>query len=324
VIPAVAAPCADRAVGRLWLPFRIFAVARQDTPRVSILENTSLTAEATDSALWNRRSLLTLLGAGLAVGAGALAGCSSGSTSSASGAGVTSSAPLTTSIPSSSGVQASGDVPSIRTSAPTNAVPVGADVKHGPRSGSAVALTFHGAGDAAILRRMLQIFHSEDATVTVLGIGEWLAAQPDDAKRILNGGHELGNHTWSHRTMPRLSPSRTRSEIDRAAAQLRKLTRTEGRWFRPSGTPQSTPLIRKAAVAAGYGACLSYDVDPLDYTDPGPASIVRNFATGVRSGSIVSLHLGHEGTLSAMPDLLAHLHEKKLRAFTVSELLGLR
>jgi peptidoglycan/xylan/chitin deacetylase (PgdA/CDA1 family) len=171
---------------------------------------------------------------------------------------------------------------------------------------------------------MLQIFRAEQARVTVLGIGQWLAGQPGDAKLILAGGHELGNHTWSHRTMPSLGAARTRSEIDRAAEELRKLTSSAGRWFRPSGTPHSTPLIRHTAVAAGYGACLGYDVDPLDYTDPGPASIVRNFSTAVRAGSIVSLHLGHQGTLAAIPDILSHLHERGLAAVTVSELLGLR
>src|SRR5947208_2831136 len=47
---------------------------------------------------------------------------------------------------------------------------------------------------------MLKIFRSENAQVTVLGIGQRLAAQPQDAKLILDGGHELGNHTWSHPT----------------------------------------------------------------------------------------------------------------------------
>ena len=100
-------------------------------------------------------------------------------------------------------------------------------------------------------------------------------------------------------------------------------TRTEGRWFRPSGTAHSTATIRAAALAAGYGACLSFDVDPLDYTDPGAASIVRNFTADVRPGSIVSLHLGHQGTLAAIPAILSHLQQQGLAAVTVSHLLNI-
>ena len=122
--------------------------------------------------------------------------------------------------------------------------------------------------------------------------------------------------------MPRLPVARIAPEIDRAAAELRTLTGSVGRWFRPSGTPVSTPAIRAAAVTAGYGACLGYDVDPLDYTDPGAATIERNVAAAVRPGSIVSLHLGHQETLAAMPHILDTLKAKGLRAVTATTLLG--
>jgi peptidoglycan/xylan/chitin deacetylase (PgdA/CDA1 family) len=259
-----------------------------------------------------------------ATGTGLLSGCSLSAPTAPTASDVAANAgPDATSTPRATRTPSRRPAATYRPTPPASAqVPQGADIHHGSRSRPSVALTFHGAGDAAILRRMLQIFHSDGARVTVLGIGEWLAAQPADAKLILDGGHELGNHTWSHHTMPRLGAADTRTEIERAAAELRKLTRTEGRWFRPSGTPRSTPRIRAAAVTAGYGACLGYDVDPLDYTDPGAPSIVRNFAAAVRPGSIVSLHLGHEGTLAAMPDILAHLHRKGLAAVTVSQLLG--
>ena len=187
-----------------------------------------------------------------------------------------------------------------------------------------MALTFHGAGDVTILKRMLAEFKDAGAAVTVLAIGQWLATDPEVAKLVLDGGHDLGNHTWSHRTMPRLSAADTTTEIARASTQLRKLTGTPGSWFRPSGTPHSTATIRAAAVKAGYGACLAYDVDPLDYTDPGANAVVRNFTAGIKPGSIVSLHLGHPGTLAAMPRLLTLLHDRGLAAVTASDLLGIR
>jgi peptidoglycan/xylan/chitin deacetylase (PgdA/CDA1 family) len=198
----------------------------------------------------------------------------------------------------------------------------GSDLTHGTSGRPEVALTFHGAGDVTILRRLLAEFATAGAHVTVLAVGTWLAAEPQVAKLILDGGHDLGSHTWSHQTMPRLRPAAIRTEVDRAAQELRKLTGSAGRWFRPSGTPVSTPAIREAAVAAGYGACLGYDIDPLDYTDPGPDAVVRAFQATVQAGSIVSLHLGHAGTLSAMPRLLATLQERHLTAVTATHLLG--
>jgi len=198
----------------------------------------------------------------------------------------------------------------------------GPDITHGPADTAAVALTFHGAGDATLLTRMLAELAAAGARVTILAIGQWLAGEPRMARQILDGGHELGNHTWSHRTMPRLTAAQVRVEVDRAAAELRTLTGSAGRWFRPSGTPHSTPIIRAAAVAAGYGACLAYDVDPLDYTDPGAATVLRRFRAGVEPGSIVSLHLGHPGTVQAMPAMLDLLASRGLSAVTAGRLLG--
>jgi peptidoglycan/xylan/chitin deacetylase (PgdA/CDA1 family) len=263
--------------------------------------------------------------AGCAASDGAASG-SAASSSAASGSAVSGSTTATAS--SSAEAMPTGALAASGGSLPAAAVvtrhPAGPDITHGPRTRNAVALTFHGAGDVTILRRMLAEFKDAGASVTVLAIGQWLATDPAVAKLVLDGGHDLGNHTWSHRTMPRLSASDTKTEIARASAELRKLIGTPGSWFRPSGTPHSTATIRSAAVAAGYGACLAYDVDPLDYTDPGANAVVRNFTAGVKAGSIVSLHLGHPGTLAAMPRLLTLLHARGLDAVTASDLLGMR
>jgi peptidoglycan/xylan/chitin deacetylase (PgdA/CDA1 family) len=65
-------------------------------------------------------------------------------------------------------------------------------------------------------------------------------------------------------------------------------------------------------------------VDPLDYLDPGPALVRSRVAATVRPGSIVSLHLGHPGTVAALPGILADLHARGLAAVTVSTLVGPR
>ncbi len=258
-----------------------------------------------------------VLAAGLATVAVPLTGCSAftgSATATAAGPTGGTTAPVTTPSAGSASAGPSASSTLLRAAGP--------DIVHGPRTGSAVALTFHGAGDEALLKRMLTILGEHKAQVTVLAIGQWLAAAPEQAKLILDGGHELGNHTWSHQTMPRLAAPVVTTEIQRCSAELRALTRTAGRWFRPSGTPSSNATIRAAAVAAGYGACLGYDLDPLDYTDPGAPAIEKAVAAKVKPGSIVSLHLGHQGTLTAMPAILATLHSRNLRAVTATTLLG--
>ena len=121
--------------------------------------------------------------------------------------------------------------------------------------------------------------------------------------------------------MRRLSSAEARREVSRAAALLTSLTGSGGSWFRPSGTPRSTGTIRRAAAASGYHRCLAYDVDPLDYTDPGSALVAGRVHRDAVSGSIVSLHLGHPGTVAALPVILDGLARRGLRAVTVTDLM---
>ncbi len=195
------------------------------------------------------------------------------------------------------------------------------EVVHGSRTGDAVALTFHGQGSAALARSLLSEAERAGARVTVLAVGSWLTAEPSMATRILDGGHELGNHTMNHRPMARMDAATAFTEIERAEAVIGRLTGSPGAWFRPSGTPHASRPVLGAAGRAGYRHVLSYDVDSLDYTDPGATAVIRTVAAALRPGSVVSLHLGHPGTVEALPALLDLLASRHLRAVTASALL---
>jgi peptidoglycan/xylan/chitin deacetylase (PgdA/CDA1 family) len=160
------------------------------------------------------------------------------------------------------------------------------------------------------------------AHVTVLAVGTWLAQYPQIAQRILGGGHDLGNHTMRHLDITAMDASGAYAEIVGCARELRTLTGSAGRWFRPSQTQYSTPLIEREARKAGYPACVSYDVDSLDYTDPGPDAIVSTVLSLARPGSIISLHLGHPGTVTALPAILGGLASRGLRPATLTGLLS--
>ena len=207
-------------------------------------------------------------------------------------------------------------------SAAPSAVALPAEVVHGPADRPNVALTFHGQGDPGLVRQLLAELDRGGARVTVLAVGSWLVAQPAMARVILDGGHELGNHTQSHGPIATMDAAHAFAEIDSCAQLLKRLTGSIGTWFRPSQTQHATPLIQAQATRVGYPTCLSYDLDSLDHKDPGAAVIVRTTLAGVRNGSIVSLHFGHPGTVAAMPALLDGLHQRGLRPVTMTELVG--
>jgi len=200
-------------------------------------------------------------------------------------------------------------------------VKLGPQVVHGPRKHAKVALTFHGQGPVPMADALLSEAERAGAPVTVLAVGTWLEQYPQMAHRILRGGHDLGNHTMHHLDIAAMDADGAYAEIAGCARRLHTLTGSIGRWFRPSQTHYATPLIEREARKAGYQTCVSYDVDSLDYTDPGPDAVVANVLGSVRRGSIVSMHLGHPGTVTATPAILHGLAKLRLRPVTLTELL---
>ncbi|MEW2086749.1 polysaccharide deacetylase family protein [Streptomyces sp. NPDC005283] len=196
-----------------------------------------------------------------------------------------------------------------------------ARIAHGPRDRDRVALTFHGQGDPAVARALLAEAERAGAHVTVLAVGSWLDEYPDLARRILDGGHDLGNHTQRHLGISEMSATQAYAEITGCAERLRRLTGSIGTWFRPSRTRDATPLVTALAHRAGYPHVLSYDVDSLDHTKPGATAVTRNVTGQIRRGSVVSLHFGVPDTLAALPALLDDLNRRGLRAVTTTELL---
>ncbi|MFY9931512.1 MAG: polysaccharide deacetylase family protein [Streptosporangiaceae bacterium] len=255
-----------------------------------------------------RRDFFLLAGA--AVASAGLAGCTSARQAN---------------VPSDRGSSASAPSPRMSPRGDASRQPsaqLGPQVVHGPRGRPQVALTFHGQGPLSMAEALLGEAERAGARVSVLAVGTWLEQYPQIAQRILSGGHDLGNHTMHHLDIAAMDAAGAYAEIAGCAQRLRVLTGSAGRWFRPSQTQYATPLIEREASKAGYQTCVSYDVDSLDYTDPGPDAVVATVLGSVRPGSIVSLHFGHSGTVTALPVILSGLASRRLRPVTLTGLLS--
>jgi peptidoglycan/xylan/chitin deacetylase (PgdA/CDA1 family) len=226
-----------------------------------------------------------------------------------------------TSSAPASGTTAASDT---ATTAPA-AVPTGF-VSAGRRDRPQVALTFHVSGERALAVRMLDLLRERKVAITIFMVGSWLHDNQDLAARFLDDGHELANHTYTHLTFPSLDRPTMTSEVERCRDELQRLTGSGGRFFRPSGTSNGTSdpgnTVREVAQAAGYATIVGFDVDPSDYADPGAPAVAARSIAGLRSGSIVSLHFGHAGTIDALPQILEALSARSLHAVGLTALLS--
>jgi len=247
---------------------------------------------------------------GLCLGAGAVAACSTPPQTQPRAAPGTS-----TSTSARPVAPPSSSTPSAQPTTPAT------EVVRGTSGRPQLALTFHGAGDLALARQVFDLLGKRGARVTVLAVGTWLEASPDAAKLVVDGGHELGNHTWSHPALSGYSAEPMYAEIQRCRDKLVELTGSPGAFFRQSQGQRATRGELEQAGRAGYRRVLSYDVDSLDWRDPGAAAI-RSAVKAATAGSVVSMHFGHPGTLTALPGILDDLAGRGLTAVTASELLA--
>jgi peptidoglycan/xylan/chitin deacetylase (PgdA/CDA1 family) len=248
------------------------------------------------------------LGVGVAGVAALVAACSTG----------TSAAPPATTSPRP-------DRPTTTTPAApttTSAAPGGpaVQVARATSGRQEVALTFHGAGDLGIARQIHDALGAGGAKATIMAVGTWLAASPDGIRMFHDSGHDIGNHTWSHGVMADMSTPTVLSEIERCRDKLAEIVGTPGSFFRQSSAQTATQQELVEAGLAGYSRVLSYDIDGLDWEDPGP-TVIRKAVAKATAGSVVSLHLGHQGTVTALPQILTDLKARGLTAVTATDLL---
>jgi peptidoglycan/xylan/chitin deacetylase (PgdA/CDA1 family) len=251
----------------------------------------------------SRRDALGVGAAGLVA---LVAGCSTGTTAS--------TAPPTT-----------RPAPKPTTTTPTTtSAPAGSPAVQVARATSGrpeVALTFHGAGDLGIARQIHDALAAGGAKATIMAVGTWVAANPDGIRMFHDSGHDIGNHTWSHGVLSSMSTPTVLSEIERCRDALVAALGTPGAFFRQSSAQTATQQELVEAGLAGYPNVLSYDIDGLDWKDPGPTVIRKAVATAT-AGSVVSLHLGHQGTVTALPGILADLAARGLTPVTATGLLA--
>jgi peptidoglycan/xylan/chitin deacetylase (PgdA/CDA1 family) len=172
---------------------------------------------------------------------------------------------------------------------------------------------------------MLDLLKVHAVPVTAFLVGTFVDQNPDLLPRFVADGHEVANHTYQHLTFDRLPAAEMRSEVVRCRDALQRAAGTSGTLFRISGTTNGTDppgeAIERLVADCGYPTIVGFDVDPSDYQDPGAKLVESRTIAALHPGAIVSLHFGHEGTVEALPAVLAALEQRGLRPVTVTRML---
>lgn len=185
-----------------------------------------------------------------------------------------------------------------------------------------IAITFDDGPHPKHTPEILDILKENNVKATFFVIGQNVKNYPDCAKRILCDGHEVGNHTYSHRVLKSLTKEKIEKEITEMENQLSKIANYHPKLIRPPCGMYNDTLV-KTADETGYKIIL-WSIDTKDWAHSSTDSIVSNVVTNVRGGDIILFHdyvSGEDGTPDALKIIIPKLKSMGYEFVTVSELL---
>ncbi|MCB5165470.1 polysaccharide deacetylase family protein [Streptomyces bambusae] len=157
-----------------------------------------------------------------------------------------------------------------------------------PPAGSSMALTFDDGPDPRYTPKILDTLARHDVKAVFFVCGEMATEHRDLLRRMADEGHVIGNHTWTHPLIPRLSRPALDREIRRTSELVDRVTGTAPVWFRaPFGAWNRAAF----EIGADLGMePLAWTVDTLDWQEPGTSTIVTRVLRGAAPGVVVLSH----------------------------------
>ncbi|MDO5287528.1 MAG: polysaccharide deacetylase family protein [Actinomycetia bacterium] len=194
-----------------------------------------------------------------------------------------------------------------------------------PTTDTVVALTFDDGPTADDLEPVLTALRSRGVRATFYVNGAAVEQAPDAARRLVAEGHELGNHTWSHRRMVLVSQQTVAAEIEPTDAAIRQAGYQGPITFRP---PYGKKLLNLPLyLEQHHRTTVMWDVAVEDFSSrAAPQSsedLARETVAQTRPGSVILLHPWHgrTATQQAVGPVIDRLQAAGYRFVTVSEAL---
>ncbi|MEU8845578.1 polysaccharide deacetylase family protein [Streptomyces sp. NPDC048564] len=154
--------------------------------------------------------------------------------------------------------------------------------------GRTMVLTFDDGPDPRYTPHILDTLREYDVRAMFFVCGEMVAENGDLLARMADEGHVVGNHTWSHPLLTRLSTRRIREEMERTSDVIEDTYGERPVWFRaPYGAWNRTAFRLGAELGMDP---LAWTVDTLDWTAPGTRTIVDRVEKGAAPGVVVLSH----------------------------------
>ncbi|RDG38445.1 polysaccharide deacetylase family protein [Streptomyces corynorhini] len=183
-----------------------------------------------------------------------------------------------------------------------------------------IALTFD-AGPSEHTPLLLDILKEKKVRATFFLLGKnHVVKHPELVKREADEGHEIANHTWSHKILTDIGSDAVREELERTQDAIAKITGHRPTLMRP---PQGRTDDAVTDVSRELGlAQVLWSATAKDYSTTDSALIEKRILDQADRDGIILLHDIYDGTVPAVPGIIDELKKRGYTFVTVPELLA--
>lgn len=182
-----------------------------------------------------------------------------------------------------------------------------------------IALTFDD-GPVSGTGKLLKYLAARHVRATFFLVGQNVKSHPEMVRKELAAGHEVGDHSYTHAQLTRLSSAGIKSEITKTQKAIHAASGFTPKLMRP---PYGATNSRVATVTKRLGMPqIIWAVDPLDWRDRNSKTVESRVVSHARPGYIVLMHDIHPTTVAAVPKIISRLAAKGYVFVTVSELFA--
>ena len=180
-----------------------------------------------------------------------------------------------------------------------------------------VALTFDD-GPNENTKQVLQVLKKHDAKATFFCIGQKIEKYPEILKRIVDDGHSVGNHSYSHSNyFPLFSRKKIKHEIQRTTSLIEEITELKCHLFRPP-FGVINPKVAAGAEATDHNI-IGWNLRTFD-TSRNYKKVIKQVKKKLRAGSVVLLHDDRSNTAKVLDEILLYGKSKGFTFVTVEEI----
>ena len=182
-----------------------------------------------------------------------------------------------------------------------------------------IALTFDD-GPGPYTEKLLDILDKYDAKATFFLIGSKVSGQASVVRSIQARGHQLGNHSWSHPELPKLSVDQIAGEIDRTNEAIRQATGVKPSILRPPYGAVNGVVLEQLRLR--NMSSILWSVDTRDWADRNSQIVCSRAVADARNGAVILMHDIHPTSVNAVPCILDSLKQQGYSFVTVQNLIG--